>query len=59
LDPAPTGEKFMRADCAPRLNTSNGLQLGDKVFNAADWTQVGRYVLGLDPATTIGGPSSP
>jgi len=59
LDPAPTGEKFMRADCAPRLNSSKNLQLGDKVFNAADWTQVGRYVLGLDPATTIGGPSSP
>jgi hypothetical protein len=59
LDPAPSGEKFMRADCAPRLGTGGTLQLGDKVFNAADWTQVGRYVLGLDPTTTIGGPSGP
>jgi hypothetical protein len=59
LDPAPTGEKFMRADCAPRTATGGALQLGDKLFNAADWTQVGRYVLGLDPVTNIGGPSGP
>ena len=59
LDPAPSGEKFMRADCAPRLSVGGALQLGDKVFNAADWTQVGRYVLGLDPITTIGGPTGP
>ncbi len=59
LDPAPSGEKFMRADCAPRLGTGGALQLGDKRFDAADWTQVGRYVLGLDTVTTIGGPSGP
>ena len=59
LDPAPTGEKFMRTDCAPRTGTGGALQLGDKLFNAADWTQVGRYVLGLDSVTNIGGPSGP
>ena len=55
LDASPSGEKFMRSDCAPRLDGTSE-KLGDKVLNAADWTQTGRYVLGLDPVTAIGGP---
>lgn len=47
------GAEFMRADCAPR-NT-----LGDGRLTVSDWTQVGRYVVGLDPLTPAGGPSSP
>jgi len=57
LDASPSGEKFMRSDCAPRLDGTSE-KLGDKVLNAADWTQTGRYVLGLDPVTAIGGPTN-
>ncbi len=39
------------ADVAPRTTLGSGSPI-----NVADWVQVGRYVLGLDPPTPVGGP---
>jgi subtilisin-like proprotein convertase family protein len=50
---AVSGSEFQRADCAPRTT------LGDGQISAADYTQAGRYVAGLDPLTQAGGPLGP
>ncbi|MEQ1605946.1 MAG: choice-of-anchor Q domain-containing protein [Pyrinomonadaceae bacterium] len=44
--------EFQRADCAPRAT------LGDGSLDSADVVQARRYALGLDPISTIGGPTS-
>ncbi|MDZ4197948.1 MAG: hypothetical protein U1E27_01540 [Kiritimatiellia bacterium] len=49
LDPAPSGNRFQRADCAPRAT------LGDGVLALNDWVQAGRYAQGLDPLTDSAG----
>jgi len=49
--PAP-GFEFQHADCAP-LGTK-----GDGQIKVTDWVQVGRYFLGLDPVTAVGGPTT-
>jgi hypothetical protein len=59
LDQAPTGIDFMKADCAPRLNTDGSLRLGNGSLSLTDWVQAGRYAAGLDPLTPVGGPSGP
>jgi len=50
FDPLPTGNEFMRADCAPRSSLGNG------VISLTDWVQAGRYAAGLDAMTPAGGP---
>jgi hypothetical protein len=50
---ATAGSEFQRVDCAPRST------LGDGQISAADYTQAGRYVAGLDPLTQAGGPLAP
>ncbi len=57
LDPRPTGVDFLKADCAPRLNTDSTLRLGGGTLSIADWVQAGRYAAGLDPLTAVGGPT--
>jgi hypothetical protein len=57
LDPRPTGVDFLRADCAPRLNSDGSLRLGNGTLSISDWVQAGRYAAGLDPLTPVGGPA--
>ena len=43
---------FDKIDCAPRDSDGNG------VLSVADWVQVGRYAVGLDPVTVVGSQKS-
>ena len=53
IDTPAIGNEFQRADTAPKSTK------GDGSINVLDLSQTGRYVIGLDPPTSAGGPSSP
>ncbi len=55
LDVVSSPEEFQRLDAAPR-DIDGALSLGNGVIDIADYTQIARYVAGLDPATPDGGP---
>ena len=46
------GNMSQRIDCAPRATKGNG------AITVTDYVQAGRYMVGLDPLTPVGGPTS-
>jgi hypothetical protein len=52
LDYPTNASEFQRADCAPRATLGNG------EITVSDWVQAGRYAVGLDPLTPVGGPTT-
>ena len=52
LDAVTNDNAFLGADCAPLGNRGNGH------LTVTDWVQAGRYAVGPDPVTVVGGPTA-